>query len=156
MKRENLQNGCQHDSAGYYPPRKLCSNKLKLGVLEEHPLPDEERYPAETAQDEDGDGRGAAPGIVPDGGLVDYEDGKHSSCQDQHSPDIIEVPKGYLDKELVVVWPDEEQHQGRDKGTRAAATTRLDTRHLLARPVRLYLLDPKDISPADICGKQAA
>lgn len=83
-------------------------------------LPKNQNDPAEAADDEDCNGRGAVPGVVANGGLVYYEDGEDGSCEDEERAEKVKISKGDLDKELVVVWPQEEEDDGGNASTRAA------------------------------------
>lgn len=82
-------------------------------------LPKDQHDPAEAADDEDYNGRGAVPGVVANGGLVYHEDGEDGSCEDEERAEEVKVSERDLDKELVVVWPEEEEDDGGNSSTRA-------------------------------------
>lgn len=84
------------------------------------PLPKDEANPTEATDDEYYNGRGAVPGIVPNGSLVNHEDRQNSSAENEYGAGVVEVSQRNLDEQLVVVWPDEKEDNGRNGCTWAA------------------------------------
>lgn len=104
----------------------------EAGRLGEHALPEEEADPAEAGEGEDEDGRGGAPGVVADGGLVDDEDGEDGGGEDEERAWVVEAAEGDADEELVVLGPeDEEEEAGDESAGRTASAVR--TTHFVTR-----------------------
>lgn len=103
MKR--LQNSSHHNTAGHDAKRKLGAQEAEPGTPVNVPLPEDDNDPAEAADDEDGNGGGAVPGVVADGSLVNDEDGQDGAGEDEDGAKVVEALHFDLDKELVVFGP---------------------------------------------------
>lgn len=119
-------------------------------------LPEDQHDPAEAAEDEDDNGRGAAPGVVANGGLVYYKDGQDGSCEDEECAEEVEVSEGDLDEELVVVWPEKEEDDGGNSSTGAAIKNQQRPLVKLISAHRQSLLYPKYPPPAYVGGDGTA
>lgn len=108
----------QHDTAGEDAKRQLRPNEAKSRVAREGALPEDEQDPAEAADDENGNGGGAVPGVVADGSLVDDEDGQDGGGQDEDGAEVVEPADTDWHNELVVLGPEEEEQNSGDKGAR--------------------------------------
>lgn len=106
--KENVQYRGEHDAACENVKGQLGPDVAEAGVAGELALPENEGDPAEAADDEDGYRGAAAPGVVADGGLVDDEDGQDGGGEDEDGAEVVEAAHVNLDKELVVLGPEEQ------------------------------------------------
>lgn len=102
---KRLQNSSHHNTAGHDAKRKLGAQEAEPGTPVNVPLPEDDNDPAEAADDEDGNGGGAVPGVVADGSLVNDEDGQDGAGEDEDGAKVVEALHFDLDKELVVFGP---------------------------------------------------